>query len=182
MTDRDADLARTVASEGKEAPIATATCEMGKLFLLPDRLRFRGSPLQDRLGRPQSDQEIDLRGVTAIEWQAPSFLRMGRLGLVLEPGGEGPRKTVAFAFQRWERRAFEAFRSELERAVEEARARPAEVGSGGAAGGPPAIAAGSPPSGIDVPEQIRRLGQLRDDGLITADEFEAKKRDLLARM
>jgi hypothetical protein len=31
-------------------------------------------------------------------------------------------------------------------------------------------------------DQIRRLGELRDAGLITPDEFEAKKVDLLSRL
>jgi hypothetical protein len=35
---------------------------------------------------------------------------------------------------------------------------------------------------IDVPEQIKKLAELRDSGLITGDEFEAKKADLLNRM
>jgi|SRR5579862_6541702 len=34
----------------------------------------------------------------------------------------------------------------------------------------------------DPMEQIHRLGQLRDTGLITTEEFEAKKTELLARM
>lgn len=36
--------------------------------------------------------------------------------------------------------------------------------------------------GNDVPEQIRELGKLRDSGLITAEEFEKKKKELLDRM
>lgn len=31
-------------------------------------------------------------------------------------------------------------------------------------------------------DQIRRLAELRDAGLVTPEEFEAKKRDLLDRM
>ncbi len=182
MTDGDADVTRPSALEGEGTPIAKATCEMGDLRLFADRLSFRGSPLQARLGRPQPDREIDLRSITAIEWQTPSLLRMGRLGLVLEPGGGGPRKTAAFAFQRWERSAFEAFRDELQRSVEAARLRPVEADAGAATGESPAIAPGSVPAGADVPDQIRRLAQLRDDGLITADEYETKKRELLARM
>lgn len=34
----------------------------------------------------------------------------------------------------------------------------------------------------DIPEQIKRLAELRDAGAITADEFEAKKRELLDRL
>jgi ribosomal protein L7/L12 len=42
--------------------------------------------------------------------------------------------------------------------------------------------ASSPPGPTDVFDQIRRLGELRDAGLITPDEFEAKKVELLARL
>jgi hypothetical protein len=35
---------------------------------------------------------------------------------------------------------------------------------------------------VEVAEAIRELGRLRDEGLISEDEFQAKKRDLLERM
>jgi hypothetical protein len=35
---------------------------------------------------------------------------------------------------------------------------------------------------IDIPDQIRKLGDLRDAGILTAAEFEAKKAELLRRM
>jgi hypothetical protein len=34
----------------------------------------------------------------------------------------------------------------------------------------------------DVTEQIRKLGELRDEGVLTDEEFETKKRELLARL
>ncbi len=37
-------------------------------------------------------------------------------------------------------------------------------------------------SGEDIPAQLRKLGELRDAGVLTEDEFEAKKKDLLDRM
>ena len=37
-------------------------------------------------------------------------------------------------------------------------------------------------SGAEAADAIRHLGELRDQGLITDDEFESKKRELLARM
>ncbi len=37
------------------------------------------------------------------------------------------------------------------------------------------------PSG-EIPDQIRKLAELRDDGIITPEEFEAKKAELLKRM
>jgi hypothetical protein len=53
-------------------------------------------------------------------------------------------------------------------------------------GSSPAPAAAPPPpaapAGDAVIEQIRKLGELRDAGLLTADEFEAKKAELLGRL
>ena len=43
----------------------------------------------------------------------------------------------------------------------------------------PAAAA---PTAIDPADQLRKLAELRDAGILTAEEFEAKKSELLARM
>jgi hypothetical protein len=43
----------------------------------------------------------------------------------------------------------------------------------------PAASAGNE---TDAIEQIRRLGELRDAGLLTPEEFEAKKAELLRRI
>ena len=37
-------------------------------------------------------------------------------------------------------------------------------------------------TGGDIPEQIRKLAELRDAGVLSTEEFETKKRDLLDRM
>lgn len=37
-------------------------------------------------------------------------------------------------------------------------------------------------STVDIPDQIRKLGELRRDDLLTAEEFQAKKVELLARL
>jgi hypothetical protein len=39
-----------------------------------------------------------------------------------------------------------------------------------------------PPPGQDVYEQLRKLGELRDLGVVTPEEFEHKKRELLSRI
>lgn len=44
---------------------------------------------------------------------------------------------------------------------------------------PPAPASGASPS---IPDQIRKLGELKDQGLLTEDEFATKKKELLDRM
>ncbi|HEY3831984.1 MAG TPA: PH domain-containing protein [Acidimicrobiia bacterium] len=48
-------------------------------------------------------------------------------------------------------------------------------------GATPAVATAAPPN-ASVPEQIEQLAKLRDQGVITAQEFEAKKSELLKRM
>jgi len=49
---------------------------------------------------------------------------------------------------------------------------------------PPPIRTGllSPPPPVDVMEQLHKLGALRDAGIVTPEEFEAKKVELLARL
>ncbi|MGH2373860.1 MAG: SHOCT domain-containing protein [Acidimicrobiia bacterium] len=40
----------------------------------------------------------------------------------------------------------------------------------------------APPPATDIPEQLRRLGELRDSGVLTEEEFQSKKADLLRRL
>jgi hypothetical protein len=51
-----------------------------------------------------------------------------------------------------------------------------------AAAAPAAPAAPEAPSGDALIEQIRKLGELRDAGILTPEEFESKKADLLGRL
>ncbi len=45
------------------------------------------------------------------------------------------------------------------------------------------VASSSPtPALPDIPDQLRKLAELRDAGILTNEEFEAKKAELLARM
>jgi hypothetical protein len=44
------------------------------------------------------------------------------------------------------------------------------------------IAATSRAANTDVPEQIKKLADLRDQGILSSDEFEAKKTELLSRL
>ncbi len=39
-----------------------------------------------------------------------------------------------------------------------------------------------PPTNLDIPDQIRKLAELRDAGVLTEEEFERKKAELLDRM
>jgi hypothetical protein len=59
-----------------------------------------------------------------------------------------------------------------------ATTRAVGLDSGALAGSVPAAAAAAP----DVLEQLGRLGALRDAGVLTGEEFEAKKAELLGRI
>jgi len=51
--------------------------------------------------------------------------------------------------------------------------------------GVPSSATASAPAGAgqpDIMDQLKRLGELRDAGVLTPEEFDAKKTDLLARL
>jgi uncharacterized membrane protein YdbT with pleckstrin-like domain len=58
----------------------------------------------------------------------------------------------------------------------------ARTRAGYGAPGPAAAPAATPSAGESVPEQLDKLAALRDRGVITAAEFEAKKAQLLDRM
>jgi len=58
----------------------------------------------------------------------------------------------------------------------------ARTRAGYVTGVPAPAPAPAAPSGADVPEQLNQLAELRDRGVITAAEFEAKKAQLLDRM
>jgi hypothetical protein len=40
----------------------------------------------------------------------------------------------------------------------------------------------SAPPSADIPDQIRKLAKLKDDGIISSEEFEAKKTELLRQI
>jgi hypothetical protein len=57
------------------------------------------------------------------------------------------------------------------------------VGIGAAPAGAGEVPAAAAPAGVTGPiEQLRQLGQLRDAGILTAEEFDGKKADILSRM
>ena len=61
--------------------------------------------------------------------------------------------------------------------VQKFSARIRELASSARRPGPPS----APPS-PDIPDQIRKLAKLKDDGIISSEEFEAKKTELLGKL
>ena len=67
-------------------------------------------------------------------------------------------------------------RRQAERWAEQGEASPAYLGGGQPAAPPPAPA----PAGPDPIEQLKELGQLHQQGILTDEEFAAQKAKLLA--
>ena len=144
----------------------TGQVELDDEFITIRRKGFRAFLNQGMKG----DKRIPLASVTAVQFKkaglTDGYLQLSILGGVESRAGWGDsgsdENTVTFS--RRQQADFEAIRDRLEGGIV-MRAR------GGAA-----------PPGVDIPDQIRKLAALRDEGLLTADEFEAKKSDLLGKM
>ncbi len=124
----------------------------------------------------KGDKRIPITSITAVQWKPAGAFVNGFLQFTIPGGTEGRSRPGASTvdaskdensviFTRKQQPAFEALRATVEDAV---------VASLQTAG--PVAAAPS------IPEQIQQLAGLRDQGLITPDEYEAKKAELLARL
>jgi Domain of unknown function (DUF4429)/Short C-terminal domain len=136
-------------------------------WLTIDRKRFGR-----RARHLQGYRRIPLASITAVQIQparvfSNGFIRFTVAGSPQLLGGlqSAMRDENAVTFRRGQERGFNMIRAAVEQhiAAQHAGAR---------------SAAGEP----DIPEQIKRLGELRDQKLITDEEFEAKKAELLDRL
>jgi hypothetical protein len=59
-------------------------------------------------------------------------------------------------------------------------ARESSEGGQAPAAAPPAAAPAAAPAGASTIEQLKQLGELRDSGVLTPEEFEREKQKLLA--
>lgn len=102
------------------------------------------------------------------------------LSLGVTPIGSGCRVDMSWANADW-RLLASKFLETLPEATEEelAQSSPPRRPIQPSEAEPPSAEA--EPSG-DIPEQIRQLAELRDKGIITEQEFQTKKNDLLSRM
>ena len=74
---------------------------------------------------------------------------------------------------------YEAVKSAIDRLVAEADVALAQAQADAAQEAP---VRSTQPRGGDIPEQIAKLAELRDAGILTEEEFEEKKTELLSRM
>jgi uncharacterized membrane protein YdbT with pleckstrin-like domain len=127
------------------------------LAVTSSRVIYRQGVLH-RVGR-----EIPIDSVQDVTYRQHLLERMVGAGrLTVESAGERGEEPFADV------RHPEEVQSAINRAIEESRQRNALLASGQPA--------------MSVPEQIERLDELRRRGVVTDDEFEQKKAELLGRM
>jgi len=136
-------------------------------WLTIERKGFRG-----RVGHSKGDRRIPLGSITAVQVRpagsfANGFMRFTVPGSPELRGGlqNASKDENAVIFNKSQADDFERVQLAVEAYIVAQRS-----------GRTPAAAA------PDVPEQIRKLGELRDQGLLTDEQFEAKRDELLSRM
>ena len=134
-----------------------------------DRVLFRSGVLS------KHGVEIPLERVSNINFRQSIFERMiGAGDLAIESAGRDGQSTFNDVRQP------EAVQQELYKQMERyAKKRASWSQPQGAA---PAPASASAKAELSIPEQLEQLAGLRDRGVISAAEFEAKKAQLLERM
>jgi hypothetical protein len=125
-----------------------------------------------RAGHSEGDRRIPLASITAVQVRqgrvfSDGFIRFAFAGSPEFRGGlrNAMRDENAVTFRRGQAQGFNMIRAAVEHHI---AARHPGAPSG----------AGEP----DIPEQIKKLDELRDEKLITDEEFEAKKAQLLDQL
>ena len=125
-----------------------------------------------RAGNAMGERRIPLASITAVQLRHARVFTNGfiRFTVAGSPEFRGGLQSAmsdenAVTFRRGQARGFNMIRAAVEHYI---TAHHATARSG----------AGEP----DIPEQIKKLGELRDQKLITEEEFEAKKAQLLDRL
>jgi hypothetical protein len=180
-----AEMMRDSNMPAGETPLMEAEGAGGHIWLFEDRVRIKHHGVRGALttGVLKGDKEIWLDQISAVQWRDPGSMWLGHLQFSFMGGSSDARMASkdenAIQFRKGQELAFRAIKEEIDRRVR-ARHQPANPPATPAASAPATAAAG--PAGPGIPKQIRQLAELRDAGILTPEEFEAKKTELLGRM
>lgn len=153
-----------------QQPAFVAKGNSGQLTVYPDRIVISHRGFSALLaGGNRGDKEVGIAQITAIQWKSAGltagYIRFTFAGSSEKSGGainaQKDENAVTFNMGK-QQKEFEQARA----LIEEYRAALAR----------PAQAVAAPVSSAD---ELAKWAGLRDQGLITADDFEAKKRQLL---
>jgi hypothetical protein len=138
----------------------------GTLELYPDKVRICRSGALAFMSGLRGEKDIPLSALGSVQLKAASLMVNGYVQFAYAGGKEAPKGPLnastdenSIVFKGSQQPAFEAIRDAIDERLTEAR-NPA-------------------PSHFSPADEIRKLAALRDDGILTAEEFERKKRQLL---
>ena len=140
----------------------------GKLTLLDGRIRISRTGVMAFLTQGlKGDKEIQISSISSIQFKPASMLGRGYiqfafLGGLEAKGGlfQAVEDENSILFTSSQQPRFEAIRDEIQRRLNQ-RDKPSASES------------------VSVADEIRKLAMLRDEGILTPAEFDAKKRQLL---
>ena len=124
-----------------------------------------------RLGHSKGDRRIPIGSITAVQMRPGGMFANGFVKFTV-PGSPEIRGGLnsassdenAVVFRKKHQAEFDAVRDRVEQYI-------------GRNNAPQAA-----PAAPDITDQLKKLGELRDSGVVTNEEFEAKKTDLLSRL
>lgn len=145
----------------------TGTIEFDGQFVTITRDGWRGKAVFGK-----GEKRIPVRSITAVQFKPAGALTQGFIQFTIsggseKTGGRSSRTQEAFTdensvvFLRKSLAGFEAVRDAVNAAI---------------------AADGQPSATPDLADQLSKLAALRDQGILTPEEFEAKKADILERM
>lgn len=141
-----------------------------------DFVTIRRTGFNARMSVGKGEKRIPLSSISAVQWKPAGALVNGFIQFTVGGGNEarssfGSQTTDAVkdensvVFLKKQMSDFDALRSEIEKAIAD-RGRPSS----------PA------PAAPDHLAQLKQLGELRDAGVLSNDEFETKKAEILSRL
>jgi hypothetical protein len=154
-----------------EVPLIEAEGNGGHVWVFPNKIRIKHFGARGLISKGfyKGDKEIWIDQIAGIQWREPGHAWLGHIQFEVVGGASSTRVASqdenAVMFERSRREAFAAVKLKVEELAQDAR-RGRTTPSG------------SP----DVPDQLRKLADLCDQGVLTPQEFEEKKAELLARM
>ena len=159
-----------------EQPLAEAKGNGGYIWVFPQKVRIKHSGVRGlvTLGMGKGDKELQIDQISGMQWRDAGMMLLGHIQFTLIGGSTDSRVAAkdenAVQFEKKRQPAFEVVRATVDRLMHESRqARAMPVYT------PTAVTS-------DIPDQLRKLGELRDAGILTQEEFASKKAELLARM
>lgn len=156
-------------------PLISALGVNGQIELFRDHLVIKRKGVMGFITQGlKGDKEIRISSISSVQMKAPGALTNGYIQFAFH-GGQEAKGALFQSVSDENSVLFKAEQAAAFRALASAvRARLDELLSPAA---PPATPA---PGGASLADEIRKLAGLRDEGLLTDEEFQEQKRKLLA--